>query len=152
MRTRHSLEEYLSAFVAEAGGERGEIVKLGRKPSPVGNPTMDQRERLLAGLEKVEKGSAAIFWLWAGMIVAAFVISVGLSIFHRENIGFVTASLVGGTGIIAFLFSQVRSVHGKFVSTQILLAVLPNLPPEEWVKVSHVLLDEVFKVPVESKK
>ena len=56
-------------------------------------------------------------------------------------------AILGGSGVNAFLLAQVRSVHAKLVSTQILLALLPNLPPQEWVKESVVLMDELLKAP-----
>ena len=36
----------------------------------------------------------------------------------------------------------------KLVSTQVLLALLPNLSPEQWVKVSIDLLGEILKARV----
>jgi hypothetical protein len=153
MYSRISLEGALSSFIADVGASRGGVVKLGGAAAPgvAAESQPAQREQLLADLELAGRGSRMIVWLWVALIGAIFALSAGFAVYHRDNIGFVAASLLGGSGIMAFLLAQVRSVHTKLVSTQLLLALLPNLPPAQWVKVAIVLMDEIVKAPPSSQ-
>ncbi len=148
MPPENSLERSLASFISAAGASRGGVVKLGpaARPAPA-EPTPEQRKQLLADLAAAGAGSRAIVWLWAALIVAVFALAAGFAIYQRDDIKFVAASILGGSGIVAMLFTQLRSVHTKLVSTQILLALLPNLPPQEWAKAAIVLMDEVLKAP-----
>lgn len=148
MPLEDTLERSLSSFISAAGASRGGVVKLGRAAKPdVAEPTAEQRKKLLEDLASAGIGSRAIVWLWVALILGVFALSAGFAIYQRDDIKFVAASILGGSGVMAFLFAQVRSVHTKLVSTQILLALLPNLPPEQWVRAAIILMDEVLKAP-----
>lgn len=148
MLAKTTLENSLASFIGAVGASRSGIVKLGPRASgDIAEPTAEQRSKLLADLALAGTGSRAIVWLWGALIVVIFVIAIGFAIYHREDMKFVAVAILGGSGVNAFLLAQVRSVHAKLVSTQILLALLPNLPPQEWVKASVVLMDELLKAP-----
>ena len=148
MANKANLEESLQTFLSATGVVRGEAVKLGRTAkSSMSEPSAEQRARLLADLSEARAGSRMILWLWVALIVAVFLLSAAFAVYQRDDVRTLTVSVLGGTGIMAFLLKQVWSVHTKLVSTQLFLALLPNLPPEQWVKSSVVLLDEVLKAP-----
>ena len=96
MYSRNSLEGALSSFISGAGASRGGVVKLWRAAAPGDADSLPvQREQLLADLALAGLGSRTIVWLWLALITAIFALSAGFAVYHRDNIGFVAASLLG---------------------------------------------------------
>lgn len=150
MRPSDPLVTALSSFIAATGARRGGLVKLGAgAPAAEPVPTPEQRAALLAGLAAAGRSSRAIVGLWVALILMSFGLAMGLAIYHRDDLAFVAGAVLGGSGVMAALLAQVRRLHTRQVSTQILLALLPNLPPQAWVKAATALLDEVVKAPAD---
>jgi len=146
MANENSLERSLSTFVEATGVRSDGVIRMGSgSRSKIAEPSAEQRNRLLADLARAGAGSRTIVWVWVALIVALFALAAGFAIYHRDEVRIVAGSILGGSGIMVVLLTQVRSVHKKLVATQILLALLPNLPPEQWVKSAMVLLNEILK-------
>lgn len=147
MAKNDTLESALLAFVSAAGITLGGPIKLGSKPkSEATETTAKNRQDLLDSLTGVRAKSRWVVWVMVFLVLAAFTVFVSFAIYHRDNISFVAGSILGGSGILALLFRQIHSAHARLVSSETLLALLPNLPPAQWVKISVVLASEVFKV------
>lgn len=117
------------------------------KSNPSAALNAKAREQLVSDLKAAADGSSQILSLWAGMIVAVFVLAAGIAVYNRANTVFVGGAILGGTGCMAFLLHQLRDVHSKMVATRILLALIPNLPPEELIKVARTMQEELARAP-----
>jgi hypothetical protein len=110
-------------------------------------PSPQQRQALLSSLEAAGRSSRMLIWLWVALIIGVFVLIVGLTVYHRDDVGFVAGAILGGTGAMAALLQQVRGVHTRLVSTQLLLSLLPTLAPAQWRTAVQSLLEEVLNKP-----
>jgi hypothetical protein len=146
MQSEPALNNLLSAFLDEIGVQRVGVIKFGPKPdtAPAAEPSPAQRRKLLEGLALAGRGSRSIIWLWVALIIGLFMLVAGFAVYHHDNTAFVTAAILGGSGAMSILLKQMRSVHLRMVSTQVLLTLLPNLAPAEWSKVVQSLLEEVL--------
>lgn len=126
--------------------------KAGAASAPSNEPNLAQRQALLSSLEAVGRSSRLLIWLWVGLIIGVFVLIVSLTVYHRDNLGFVAGSILGGSGAMAALLQQVRGVHTRLVSTQLLLSLLPTLAPAQWRTAVQSLLDEVLNKPARRRK
>lgn len=147
------LSSVLEGFLEEMGVPRGDVV-LGPatsgtlsegKPPPARRrpaPSAAQRDAMLKRLESVAQRARHVLWLWAAATVVVLLLAVGMAIYHRDNTTFVGASMLGGSGALMAILSQARAIHSRLVATEVLLVMLPNLPPDEWVRVAVAMLEE----------
>lgn len=118
---------------------------------PAAEPSEQQRAALLNSLEAVGRSSRMLIWLWVALIIGVFVLIVGLTVYHRDKLAFVAGAILGGSGAMAALLQQVRGVHTRLVSTQLLLSLLPTLAPAQWRTAVQSLLEEVLNKPVRGR-
>lgn len=144
------LEDALSTFLDSTGVDRGGLARLGpaSKPPP---PTPAAMQLLLANLEVASRQSRLMVWMRVGLIFGIFILAAGFAVYYRNNATFVAGAILGGSGVMAFLLQQMQGAHAGIVSTQILIALLPSVPSEEWAKYVGILMDEVLKTPKPSK-
>jgi len=139
------LDDVLADFMKNSGQGSGVPIHLGAAPAR--EPSVAERRALLDMLRSTVASARQVVWMWLAAIIATFVLAAGFAIYHRDNITFVSTMILGGSGVLALLLQQVRSVHARMVSSEALLALLPNLPPAEWAKMAKAILEEVLKAP-----
>lgn len=146
MHAEPVLNNLLSTFLNEVGVQRAGVIKFGPKADakPATEPSAAQRHKLLEGLALAGRGSRSIIWVWVALIVSLFTLVAGFAVYHHDNIAFVTTAILSGSGAMSILLQQIRSVQLRLLSTQVLLALLPNLAPTEWSRVVQSLLEEVL--------
>ena len=98
-----------------------------------------------AAVEEQQHSGKALTHAAIIIIIGVFVLAAGLAIYHSNDLRFLSVSILGGSGIMALLLRQMRELHTRQLSTQILIALLPNLPPEQWIKVVTTFQQEILQ-------
>jgi hypothetical protein len=145
MVNKTTVQVALTHFLDASGVDLDAPIKFGPKIKVEPGITQQQRQRLLDDLTKAQQGSRTIIWLWVALIIGIFAIAAGFAVYYRHDQKFVAGSILGGSGIMVVLLHQVRRLHVNQLSSQILLALLPNLPPEHWIKVAMIFAQEIIK-------
>jgi len=109
-------------------------IKMGEEEIPL------QKERLKADLQRLRKSKDWAFCICVGMVVLAFLISIGLvvTLFREPD---KIAVLFGATGLTtAGLISVMRGIWKEKVAIEMTIALLENMKPESLESIIQVIL------------
>jgi hypothetical protein len=101
-----------------------------------------QKERLKADLQRLRKSKDWAFVVCVGMVVMAFLISIGLVVTLFREPDKITI-LFGATGLTtAGLISVMRGIWKEKVAIELTIALLENVRPEAFESLLPVILQK----------
>jgi hypothetical protein len=111
-------------------------IKMGEEEIPL------QKERLKVDLQRLQKSKDWAFYICAGMVILAFLISIGLVVTLFREPDKITI-LFGATGLTtAGLISVMRGIWKEKVAIELTMALLENIRPEAFESLIPVILQK----------
>jgi heme A synthase len=111
-------------------------IKMGEEEIPL------QKERLKADLQRLRKSKDWAFYICIGMVILAFLISIGLVVTLFREPDKITI-LFSATGLTtAGLISVMRGIWKEKVAIELTIALLENVRPEAFESLIPVILQK----------
>lgn len=135
--------EVLNDFLHDAGIESKGPARAGQSQVRKLDPT--QREKLRLAL--LEQASSSNRWMmvWTAVAILIVILDAIIAIRFSGDQKILLAVVGGGTGAFFLVLNMMKSAISSHNAGQTLLAILPNLPPEEWTTIAKVMVTEVLK-------
>jgi hypothetical protein len=132
----------LNDFLRDAGIDPTAPAKAG--PSQRRRLDASIRDELRSNLSIALKSSNRWMMIWTGVAIAILVFDAVIALRFSGNEKVVLGIVGGGAGAFLYVLSQMKRMISGHIAAKTLLAILPNLAPEEWVTVVKAMTNEVL--------
>ena len=133
----------LNDFLRDAGVDTTGPARAGQ--SQVRKVDASRRDELRLALSEQATKSNCWMMVWTGVAIAIVFLDAVIAIRFSGHEKILIAVVGGGAGAFIYVLNLMRRAISSHNAGQTLLAILPNLPPEEWTTVAKVMTTEVLK-------